>query len=486
MDTHKPGIEESDDDGTHAQRLQAISRLAQQAQAHISDATARQLPESASVPLSLRARKVPQQRLRLIASVFLALTVIVAGGLAVRWHIQTTAQSKGGHQPGAIHAIPTLLTIHMETAHIYCPTSAAWSPDALHIAIVGMREGCPLAPGAETPPVVAVFNARTGDLEHVLDSGLVLAGQHQYDPPPSLIWSPDGKALIFPYSTVSSTTSGFVADLILLPINGRAPQLLTGPQVAEFLATSLVWDVRNGTAAVTFPAQPAVAYSWTSDGHILAGATTEPGNGSFSFWQPGVLIPEWAPESNDSVSPPDALLYGSVITKWSPDEQYLTAPLWVSAALPPVRGNTLRPISTTYCTVWNMPTTCTRRIETFPDRALMAVAQASMADYASEGMNSLPMREAVSLAWRPDGQILAAILPKDSFDSGNPSVRISFFNAFTGGALTTLSLNRLYPQYSRQSLQSALAWSPTGQQLALVDYGDNQVTIWGSSSLPSA
>jgi hypothetical protein len=91
----------------------------------------------------------------------------------------------------------------------------------------------------------------------------------------------------------------------------------------------------------------------------------------------------------------------------------------------------------------------------------------------------------IPVAWRSDGKVLAAILPdaaklSDSFTTLYDT-HVTLYDTSTGKVLTKLGAE------SWQSTSDAIQqiWSPSGEQLALVDVTESTITIWGASSLAS-
>jgi hypothetical protein len=120
---------------------------------------------------------------------------------------------------------------------------------------------------------------------------------------------------------------------------------------------------------------------------------------------------------------------------------------------------------------------CAQPAIPLPDRAFAAVLAAAQAcrPGAPVGSTFLDYKwTSVPVDWRPDGNVLAAILPGDGFDGTkfdltSSFVRVTLYSTATGQPLTTLVA--LHPTNSYGL--TASAWSPNGAQFALIQaYND--------------
>jgi hypothetical protein len=87
------------------------------------------------------------------------------------------------------------------------------------------------------------------------------------------------------------------------------------------------------------------------------------------------------------------------------------------------------------------------------------------------------------VAWRPDGKLLATILPANGLFAQDTHVTVSLLRTDIGEEIKTLSVahrnaNRAVP------FDKPIAWLPSGKQLALSDPDSSRITIWGASKLP--
>jgi len=252
-----------------------------------------------------------------------------------------------------------------------------------------------------------------------------------------------------------------------------------------------------------------------SDQSISGSPTSRIGAASISRWRSGVINPGYPPGNAgpDYTSPPTGWTFlppGVVTTGfpvWSPDGRFFT----VLRATTRLTG---APLDPTQCPI--NPSDlfggmCAQPAIPLPDRAFAAVfaaAQAGRPGPPRQPTGRPPMVlkwTLVSVDWRPDGNVLAAILPGDGLNGGDSdptssSVRVTLYSTATGQPLTTL----VAPHPTNSYGLTASAWSPDGAQFALVQsFGDispiatpaptgvgtnpfalsTVITIWGASSL---
>ncbi len=132
-------------------------------------------------------------------------------------------------------------------------------------------------------------------------------------------------------------------------------------------------------------------------------------------------------------------------------------------------------------------TYCAQSALPYPDAAyarVVAAARAGVQVKDDSSGRAITVWSPVEVAWRPDGKALATMLPADDFAAHPSMVRVTLYDTATGQALTSLSQTVSLPS-SQVNGPYYLSWSPTGQQLALVDNGDSRIIVWGASSLAS-
>ncbi len=366
------------------------------------------------------------------------------------------------------------------------------------------------------PPVIGIFDARTGARLKVLDPTRMLNALGYTGDLGDDTWAPDGASIVFESSVKPlPVTPGRdkLPGLLWLPAVGGSPRImlasvgtLASLAGAGLDGSSIVWNIRTGMpASLIGPQKPgALTYRWTPSGQIVAdqplpttltpltGApASPPGGTTFSRWQPGTLNPIYSASSDggfNTFSPPIAEVYQANTTIWSPDHQYVTFGLPILAVLPSASGRSLPAISQQECTETGIGRQCLAAAAPFPDFAFVAISSASERG-AHQNLPDGSVRlswGSVPVTWRPDGHVVATILPDDGPQSGNSTLTISLFKddeAVRTTALYTVCSPRCSGPISGGG--SVLRWSPTGLQLSFFDYNADLLIIWGAGSLPA-
>ncbi|MFI5273656.1 MAG: hypothetical protein ACHQ4H_11540 [Ktedonobacterales bacterium] len=365
-----------------------------------------------------------------------------ASGLVVHLRSQSAASSDQVLAP-----IPAKLVINLQAAHLYCPTTLAWSPNGLQVAIAATSAGCGANPGARGAPLVGIFDARSGALRRVINTQALLPDLQIFTiDPATLAWSPDDTtiALLYPQSGPNPA-----ARLLLLPANGKAGKSLTAsPQTAS--VESLIWNLRSGSASAAPPVAPALTYDmyeWHESNGAAALSAASAGSGSFSFWQPGILYAARA-QGNGALT---VLVYAAATTAWSPDSQYLAAPFWVGALLAASPG---LPSAQVFPGAFGHepPFASAMHSQLAPDGAWRALIHDVLAQYGTSGASPQPLSYRTSVAWRPDHQVLAAILPRDDFFEG--SGLVTLYSAATGERVATLAPDRRISSHTMKAIRN--------------------------------
>lgn len=457
--------------------------------------------------------QAPRRRWWQALVVAMAAIIVIAGGFGVfkaNWFSPArTTSVKPTPTPSPIQP---LLSIDTSTAET-CPTGVAWSPDALKIAVAsdGEQSSCDTADPGRTQ-ALTLYDARSGALLKIINvhetlTRLNISASSAYAGQPS--WSPDGSMIVVPFDLLD--TAGQHSELLVIPVGSGAPRALldtTGTHLAR-----PIWNLKTGklVATQTRALPQALTYTWTADGTIQPGraapsgvATSytgspvaKAGNASFSRWQSGAITPALRAGYGGA---PFAWFHYDTGALWSPDGQYVAPDYSIVTRLPDLVGTAqaaLQPqdstcaefasngsgettdvsLATTYCGQGTLP---------YPDAAYAAVVTAARAGTQEKDGSGhtvtgwLP----VEISWRADGKVLATMLPADDFAAHPSVVRVTLYDTATGKVLATLSHTVALPSAQVNS-PFYLSWSPTGQQLALVNNGDSQVIIWGASSLAS-
>lgn len=467
----------------------------------------------------LERRQGPRRRWRSLVVVVAALLVIIggAGGVGIsrgHWFLPAgTTSARPTATPGPIQPLLTIDTSASET----CPTGIAWSPDALKIAVAadGEQSQCDTADPGRTQ-AVTLYDTRLGaQLKRVsvyltLEQ-LKISANNAYAGQPS--WSPDGSTIVLPFALLDTTEPAQHSGLLVIPVNSGAPRVLIDTTDTQLVHP--IWNLKTGKlVAVQTKALPqALTYSWNADGSIKPAEATPPrsstdytgspvakaGSTSFSRWRSGTITPVLR---EGYLGAPFAWFHTDMGALWSPNGQYVAPDYSIETRLPEPVGGAPTPaqlqpqdsvcaelalsrggetsdvsLATSYCGQNALP---------YPDAAYAAVVAQARAGVQVQGDSGHIVTEwiPVEVAWRTDGKVLATMLPADDFAAHHSSVRVTLYDTATGEVLTTLSQQVTQPG-SQTNAPLYLSWSPTGQQLALVNDGDSQIFVWGASSLAS-
>ncbi len=457
-------------------RIEALRELARQQGAEAASTDQAPAPAETFTQRARMTKRPGRWRLPLIAGLLVA--VIVGSGAWWLWQRQATQ----------LAPIPAELILDLPAMKLYCPQTLAWSPDGTRVAVQLSDNTC----SQQGAHLLAIFDARQGKLlqRFDLDVTLIKRGVKGLTGVENLsLWSPDGKSIAVPYSYQEGPSTGFgKRGLLLLPLDGGDARILSSS--ADGLS-GIVWDTQAGKtlfSARTLP--PALTWRIDADGQVTpdqpavyAGATPSytgsPTNNQLSRWRTGVISPI-LDIAADPLSPPRAWYLNARLTAWV-GQNLLAFGFPVPSLLP---SST---VIATDCAVFGQETLCATSPLTPPDRAFEAVYQQAR---AGNKITIPPNPEfhdypAVPVAWRPDGKVLATLLPSDGFYGGKSSLQVTLYDTATGKVIKTLSAPRLANVNENDESIAPTYWSPAGTQLAFVDTGSNRVTIWGASSLPA-
>ncbi len=381
------------------------------------------------------------------------------------------------------------------------PQDAAWSPDGTRIAILGRT--APLAPSDSGPHVVNTYDATSGTLmaqlhpDPLVQTSITAALQSAAATPSSaassalqsidfvhVLWSPTGQRLALTFVVFTGQPLPRLDGLVVATPDGKQPQVLLHSHDLTPMPT--VWDVSTGSLAPSSPLPPALGYQWATGG-TLAPATplnastppAQPAAGqigtpdaapSFTIWQPGQVALQLTNPTNNSpqITVPGVYTWLTDFAAWSPDGRYLLADMSIFGQLQPSHRQLPSAQTLVQFRLDHAPLLPVR------DTALEQLLLAMPPD--SPGAS-------YSVAWRPDGRVLA--IQVEVFDSrGNPSQSaVTFYETAHGAKIGSLS-----PAAQGASFQNAanlLRWSRDGTRLLIFDHSFGTVTIWGSGLLPS-
>lgn len=501
----------SSTENDHQRRVDALRQLASENAQDGQTGPGSDLPPAGS---SAQTATPSLSRRRTWFTVIGALLAVVVVGVSLLAGLPQRLISGGTRTPAPPVAIPNELVLDLQQSSLDCPVQAAWSPDTLSIAVTLTKEGCDVSPGAPQPMQIAVFDARTGALKQTFDTQRVVPAGSASLPSGAILWSRDGREVLFD-ATTTDNQGELIPALAIFRLDGGKPRVLrSAPVAADNRVASVIWNMSAGGATtLPTPPVPALSYQWGANGAVTvadaAPSTTQtqgysgspvftPESQTIPLWQPGVLVPLQGVDKTGTSTPflaPPAYAFAASTYVWSPDGRYLTALLHLVGRLPALPGIQAERLVPGHCFsgMRDLRPACTNPAVPFADHALEAVVRAAevpqVLTFPGQPTIEQYVRAAVPVAWRPDGKLLATILPTNGFgvlNSTPTTITVSLYDTATGKQIAALGIKHT-PSSSGDTLPSddVLAWSPTGKQLAFVDYNSNRVVIWGASQLPA-
>lgn len=457
-------------------RVRALSNLARVDQAPGSEATT--ATATLAGALNVKTRRHPRRKALLLLCGLLLIAALASGGMYAYQRVHA-------------NDIPGQLTINLAAAGGGCPSAFTWSPDGKLLAV--MVAGADCAHQQADTSTLLIYNARNGKLARRIDLTSVLQAQ-RLSPSADPQWSPDGQWLsVAVIETPTSNAQDNRAGVLLLPATGGQSRLLTGPLVIDpktYEQTDLdVWDAHASAdpQAVALPLPMAATYSWTADGGIAPASTsgdpvTSAERNLFSPWQNGILRPLFLYDDAGQPAGAPLEIFQALDSYWSSDSHYVSFSMSFVARVA-ADPAAISASQTQMCLArYQVQSICEAPIAAPLDTAFASILAKSVsvgADDAAAGTAKTPI---VPLAWRPDGQFIATILPGNGTVFGNHTIAISLYPSDAQHPSATLTL----PRKITSDVQGVtpLAWSPTGQQLAAADPLGNTVVIWGPGKLP--
>ncbi len=436
---------------------------------------------------------------RLAAGLALVVTLALSGCATAATtppRATTTRTASPSDLPSATRLHGTITqTLRLSEAPADCPIDAAWSPSGAWVAVLATRDTCLARPAIKPPDLIIIFDAHSGAIVRQLSlaSALTQAKADIMREPrfgfSGLSWSPDGSKIVVPFQYTAPTPSpqGFMGILIV-SVQGGAVRALAGPSnfgpspTGDYprFTDATVWNVQSGAPAarVNVPLTAAESYQWSADGHITTAqpsahaptpAATLANSGQFSYWQPGFVA---AVPTSSNAAHPVWMFYTAAFTRWSSNGRYVVAGLMT---LNKAGTSTDSPtsIAPDNCRAAFLPQPCSDQPVPAPDAAFRTVL-AAVRRAADGGLypNEAPV------AWRPDGAALATVLPGDDATGAHRAMTITLLATASGQVMGTVDIPI---QASQGNTGWAdwpyFAWSPTSNQLAVVNDIDNTVEV---------
>jgi hypothetical protein len=252
-----------------------------------------------------------------------------------------------------------------------------------------------------------------------------------------------------------------------IPLSARETALANSPVGWPPAATGYAWSADGAVTPQTPLAVGATLPSQT------VGAIGNPvGDPTFSVWQPGTLSAQpGAPTATTPSALPGIYQYSTPFAAWSQDGAYFqefNQGGWIETGQPAA------------------PSVDQLRTEHIQPEPLLPVRDRGLAQAIADLTQGGAVEDAlpVSLAWRPDGRILAVTSVKHRADASLDlsTYVVSLYDTTTGQRLAVLAPNRDAAAAPQQF--TFLRWSADGAHLLFADGNLASLTIWGSGLLP--
>ncbi len=459
-----------------------------------------------------------------IATVALTLGVVIGAILYAQRNDAST-----GHTNAAFHPIIPRLD------GLDCPKDVAWSPNNAYIGIVGYQNACADdSPSSYTyvPGLVTIYDTHSGKLIEQIQPDNAIEHAQSIAPPlyatpaagvqnPSaavidymqFLWSPDSRQIALVFSVrewTSATSVTLIKGLFVSDSTGAHARVLThivtpkDPPILEWdIVAGEVIPLTSGTSSASISPSPSLAayattapalrFQWQANGHLVplepltatasngasgatAPATSSPigtpdGGKDFSIWQPGTAnLRIQATEKEDI---PGVYTWETQFAAWSPDGRYVATPIMVLAQVSPINMPKPAVATLTDLLLASAPAVPVR------DAGLQAV-------YAQMPRDAFdPNAQSVSIAWRPDGIVLAAQPTNAAGNATTDNQAVTLYNCQSGKRVALLT-PQMQSQFSMTESNDFLRWSPDGKRLLLLDDALGSVTIWAPGLAPSA
>jgi hypothetical protein len=398
-----------------------------------------------------------------------------------------------------------------------CDTDARWSPDGAHVALL---HNCRIGGGRYMRSGLLLVNPLTGarteriSLDHMIMQEAHIPtkcttpyGSYEQSPtayPQRIVWTPDSKQLVIPFGYWNYTPLEQKVDcrresagVVVLDTSGKLVKFLLREKHSAF--ESLRWNVQTGEVADLDTLPSALAYRWGSGGELTPIAplsTVTPahasspdpigdpaGDSTFSMWQPATIFLSRPPTHAPTGS--GAYTLSTEFSALSPDGRYLIPDLYLYARFEPDGRPPL--------TAADLAELVGSDVLVIPMRD--AALHQALLDIPMSATGTESNRYSrASIAWRPDGRLLAMSAPycvlvctqgpgvaTHTPEPGNP----------TGAGDYARRFIRLYQRDSGQvaldltprngEADGSLSWSPDRTRLLLLRTAD--ALIWNVGAL---
>jgi hypothetical protein len=392
---------------------------------------------------------------------------------------------------------PASIRLDLNSIGYSCPTAMAWSSDGFVLAVLAQKGkitsdqiGLPCA-----SDTVLLFDTHRAILRAALPFAATLMHANASLSPTgyALSWAPDSKSLAVACVIATQNPAHPVDPCVLLiPVNGSQPDIIHGFVDLTRGEKSITFNTLSHTvaSASAYPIPQALGYQLSPAGQVItnhpfANVTTDSpftgsphlgSDGSFSFWESGALIGISPPQHSSEL----VVYYTATLGIWSADGKYVNPSLTIGPAGFVDDKAAIDTMDPQACVVKGFAS-CARPPIPYADRALMLVKR----KFAQE-MGSQPYQASSPISWRPDGQILATVLPSDDFDDQRDFVQVTLLATSDGSVVKTLTTQTSSSQDSAPFAD--LNWSPTGDQLAFRDTYSATITVWNGleANLPNS
>jgi hypothetical protein len=399
-----------------------------------------------------------------------------------------------------------------------CYADVHWSPDGAHVAILN---NCLIGGGRYTRNGLLLVNPLTGarserisldDMiiqEAQIPTKCTSRGGYQFEQTPTvnvrqIIWAPDSERLVIPFGYWNYTPleqpvgcSHESAGVLILDASGNMDKFLLREK--ESASGPLRWDLQTGEVAGIDALPPALAYQWGSGGEltpvdalstatppsaISPGAIGDPAGGSMiSVWQPARIFlskpPGHAPTGYG------AYTLTTEFSALSPDGRYLIPDVYLYGRFVPDGRAKLDDADLKELIGSDVPMIPVR--DAALQQALLDIPM------SANGAESNRFSRA-SIAWRPDGRLLAMSAPYCYIECAHGSVSVTqtpipgndtsageyarrFIRLYQGDS-GRVALDLTPPNGEADGL---LNWAPDGKRLLLLRTAD--AIIWNMGAL---